>query len=150
LKAPPPPAPVANWTGCYVSAGWGYGFLDDGFSNPAGGASAAHPTTHAAAQGWLGAFGGGCEYQFNGSPLGPLVVGIFGDYDPMDINNVITDPVNDFHHGTLRESDAWFVGARAGILITPTLLSYVSGGWTGAHTDQFNVVNNSNGATGFS
>ena len=25
-KAPPPPAPVYNWTGCYVGGGGGYAF----------------------------------------------------------------------------------------------------------------------------
>ena len=28
-KAAPPPAPVANWTGCYVGVGAGYGMVSE-------------------------------------------------------------------------------------------------------------------------
>ena len=28
-KAPPPPAPVANWTGCYIAGSVGYGLFDN-------------------------------------------------------------------------------------------------------------------------
>jgi outer membrane immunogenic protein len=37
IKAPPPVAPVTNWTGCYVGAGFGYGMYNDDsflFTNP--------------------------------------------------------------------------------------------------------------------
>src|ERR1700730_5564910 len=78
LKAP---APVASWTGCYVSAGWGYGMLDDERS----GSDPTRAGSTSAGKGWLGAFGGGCDYQLNNTPLGPIVIGAFADYDPMDI-----------------------------------------------------------------
>ncbi len=60
LKAPPPLPPAPTWTGCYLSAGVGYGMLDDQRS----GSDPTLPTSTSAAQGWLGAFGGGCDYQF--------------------------------------------------------------------------------------
>ncbi len=136
LKAPPPLPPAPTWTGCYLSAGVGYGMLDDQRS----GSDPTLPTSTSAAQGWLGAFGGGCDYQFNGSSIGPIVVGAFADYDLMNITGNFGDPFNIFHHGTQTEQDAWYVGARAGVLITPKLLTYIDGGWTGAYIDRINIV----------
>ena len=145
LKAPPPlPPPPPSWTGCYLSAGFGYGMLDDERS----GSDPTRPTTTSAAKGWLGALGGGCDYQFNGSPIGPIVIGAFADYDPMDITGHFGDPFNDTHHGTQTEQDAWYVGARAGVLITPKLLSYIDGGWTGANIDRINILHTSGAPTG--
>jgi outer membrane immunogenic protein len=134
-KAAPMPAPVYNWTGCYVSAGWGYGFVDD--QRDVHGLTTA-PRTDSAARGWLAAFGGGCDYQFNGvTPFGPIVVGVFGDYDPSNIKGQYGDPLDAFQTGTFKERDAWYVGGRAGVLITPQFLTYFDGGYTGAH---FNSV----------
>ncbi len=128
-KAPPPPAPT--WTGCYVSAGFGYGMLDDERSGTSFGTPIANSTS--AAKGWLGSFGGGCDYQFNGvTPFGPIVIGAFGDYDPANITGNFGDPVNSSQSGTQTFQDAWYAGARAGLLITPNLLSYFDGGATGA------------------
>jgi outer membrane immunogenic protein len=98
------------------------------------------PNSTSAGKGWLGAFGGGCDYQFNGSPIGPIVVGAFGDYDLANITGSYGDPSNITHTGTQTERDAWYVGGRAGVLITPTLLSYIDGGWTGAQINQINIV----------
>lgn len=135
---PPPPPPAPTWTGCYVSAGWGYGVLDDERSTND---PTTFPTSTSAAKGWLGAFGGGCDYQFNGSsPIGPIVIGAFADYDLMDITGNFGDPFNDTHHGTQTLQDAWYAGGRAGVLITPRFLSYFDGGFTGAHVKQINIV----------
>jgi len=134
LKAPPPPPP--SWTGCYVSAGVGYGMLDDERS----GSDPTRPSSTSAAKGWLGAFGGGCDYQFNGSPIGPIVVGAFADYDLMGISGNFGDPFNSGHYGTQTEQGAWYVGARAGVLITPTLLSYIDGGGTGAQIGRIGIL----------
>ena len=136
LKAPPAPAPVASWTGCYVSAGWGYGMLDDERS----GSDPTRAGSTSAGKGWLGAFGGGCDYQLNNTPLGPIVIGAFADYDPMDITGNYEDVFGDTHHGTQTERDAWYAGVRAGVLVTPKLLAYVSGGWTGANIDKINIL----------
>ncbi len=132
LKAPPPPAPVATWTGCYVSAGFGYGMLDDerSVSNP----SVWAPST-SAGKGWLGAFGGGCDYQVNGTSFGPIVIGAFADYDPMNISGTSGDPSNAFQSGTQTMRDAWYAGARAGVVVLPKLLTYIDGGFTGANID---------------
>src|ERR1700747_2766542 len=88
-----PPPPVYSWTGCYIDAGAGYGFWNQDHStfglidNLAGvpiGVSNTVTTTDGG-RGWLGRFGGGCDYQ------GPMfsnrvVVGVFGDYDVMSLS----------------------------------------------------------------
>jgi len=131
VKAPPPPpAPVANWTGCYLNVGVGYGLLDDerGVRDP----DPIRPNSTSAAKGWLGAFGGGCDYQFSsGGPWGPIVIGAFADYDLMNITGSYGDPSNAGQSGTQTLTDAVYVGARAGVLVTPGLLAYIDGGWTG-------------------
>jgi len=145
VKAPPPPPPAPTWTGCYLSAGFGYGLLDDErtTNDPFD-----FPSSTSAAKGWLGAFGGGCDYQFgSGGPWGPIVIGAFADWDPMDITGNFGDPFNDFHHGTQTLSDAFYVGGRAGVLVTPTLLAYIDGGWTGAHIDAIHIVTPTGGPT---
>jgi len=139
LKAPPPPAPVPTWTGCYVSAGFGYGMLDDERS----GSDPTRPDSTSAAKGWLGTFGGGCDYQFNGSPIGAIVIGAFADYDPMNITGSYGDPFNSTHTGTQTLQDAWYAGARAGVLITPKLLTYIDGGFTAANIGQINILHTS-------
>jgi len=139
LKAPPPPPPAPTWTGCYVSAGFGYGMLDDERS----GSDPTRPDSTSAAKGWLGTFGGGCDYQFNGSPIGPIVIGAFADYDPMNITGSYGDPFNSTHTGTQTLQDAWYAGARAGVLITPKLLTYIDGGFTGANIGQINILHTS-------
>ncbi len=138
LKAPPPP-PAPTWTGCYVSAGFGYGMLDDERS----GSDPTRPDSTSAAKGWLGTFGGGCDYQFNGSPIGPIVIGAFADYDPMNITGSYGDPFNSTHTGTQTLQDAWYAGARAGVLITPKLLTYIDGGFTAANIGQINILHTS-------
>jgi outer membrane immunogenic protein len=97
------------------------------------------PNSTSAGKGWLGAFGGGCDYQFNVSPIGPIVIGAFADYDPMNITGSYGDPNNINHNGTQTESAAWYAGGRAGILVTPNLLTYFDGGWTGAQFNQIGI-----------
>ena len=80
MKAPPAVAPVYNWTGFWISGGFGYGLMDID-----------HSVTSAAApfvafdigqdhggRGWLGKVGAGADYQFAG-PFGSWVVGVFAD-----------------------------------------------------------------------
>lgn len=137
-KAPAMAAAAPSWTGCYVGAGLGYGLLDDeryGTNNP-------RPNSTSAAKGYLGSFGGGCDYQFGGTtPLGPIVIGAFADYDPSSIKGNYGDPFNDSNTATQKMSSAWFAGARAGFLVTPSVLTYASAGWTSAHFNQMNIVN---------
>ena len=81
----PVPVPVANWTGCYVSGGIGYGMQDSenvDYFNPAPAARVQLTTQYdTGGRGWLGRVGAGCDYQFGGIGSWQLVVGVFGDYD---------------------------------------------------------------------
>jgi outer membrane immunogenic protein len=137
-KAPPPAPPPPSWTGCYVDAGVGYGMFNQSHyleDLPTG-----TPLTESAntgGEGWLGRFGGGCDYQFNGS----FVVGAFADYDWRHIHGTFEDTLllsgNDENN-----SSAWHVGGRVGWLPYPNLMTFVSGGYTQARFDAFdwNVI----------
>jgi outer membrane immunogenic protein len=89
----------------------------------------------AGGRGWLGKVGAGCDYQFNSR----FVIGAFGDYDFMSLSGTIQDPLSGLG-GSETERSAWAVGGRVGYLVTPTLLTYVNGGYTGARFDQVNLT----------
>src|SRR5690348_13678280 len=68
LKAPPPPARVMTWTGCYLDGGVGYGMYNqDSISETfPGGAPIGVQVTNGG-RGWLGRLGAGCDYQIASS-----------------------------------------------------------------------------------
>jgi|SRR5215467_380097 len=101
LKAPPAPAPVWSWTGCFVGAQVGWGWQRNNVAQTqfntltSGGvlrifssASSGHVDSSG------GVFGGqlGCDYQFAGG----FVVGVQGTFLGTDINGLVQDP----HNGT--------------------------------------------------
>jgi outer membrane immunogenic protein len=124
MKAPP--APVTSWTGCYLAGGFGYGVWNQDShweTNP--GQVALYATTTAGGRGWFGTVGGGCDWQF--SPR--WVLGVFGDYDFSGLEGTHNNGV---WWGDEKQRSAWAVGGRLGYLITPQLLTYVSGGYSEA------------------
>jgi outer membrane immunogenic protein len=131
-KAPPPPAPAVSWTGCYIDGGVGYGFWNQetyGETDP--GHLPLTNTFTNGGQGWLGRVGAGCDYQIASS----WVVGVFGDYDFMDLHSKNFADVSGI--GSMeKESGAWYVGGRLGYLVTPSLLAYVDGGYTQTRFDR--------------
>jgi outer membrane immunogenic protein len=140
---PPPPAPVYNWTGCFVGAGGGYGMnnVDSwGYaSDPYETVPFNEGTT--GGRGWLGQLSAGCDYQFSTGNFGNWVVGVFGDYEFMDLTGNHIGPTGSVEDDTvanLKENSAWAVGARIGYLITPNFLTYWDGGYTQTHFDQAN------------
>jgi outer membrane immunogenic protein len=142
MKARPAPivaAPVANWTGCYISGGLGYGLWQQenvSYFNPGAPAARVALTGEwdAGGRGWLGRAQGGCDYQFGGIGSWNLVVGLFGDYDFADISGRPSDPATG-GVGTEKLSSQWSVGGRIGLLVNPQLLTYFSAGYTEAHYD---------------
>ena len=152
VKAPPPvaPAPVYNWTGFWVSAGFGYALADieervTGPVAPFGVFDTGHDV---GAKGWLGKVGAGWDYQFAG-PLGNWLIGVFADGQWSNIKGndsffcpvgVCAGPAS--FAGQQQNDWSWAVGARLGYLVTPTLLTYFNGGWTQAHWKQVNWVGN--------
>jgi outer membrane immunogenic protein len=137
LKAPPAPPPVMSWTGCYVDGGLGYGFWnqDHSFNGVAPVGTSVQTTD--GGRGWMGKVGGGCDYQtpwFNNR----LVVGVFGDWDPMSLKGTISPSELFAFPGAgsqpiamnEKETNAWFVGGRVGYLVTPSVMTYFDGGYT--------------------
>jgi outer membrane immunogenic protein len=139
-KALPPPGPT--WTGCYIDGGVGYGLsnIDHNFESLPGPVPMSSTTTNGG-RGWLGRAGGGCDYQFQLSFFNNwnVVIGAFGDYDFSGISGTFDNPADGLG-GTMNQSSAWYAGGRAGILVSPNLLTYVDGGFTQARFDQVNLT----------
>jgi outer membrane immunogenic protein len=134
MKAPPP---AFSWTGCYIGGG-GYGMWNqDNFISASGvgvpGITTASTTS--GGRGWFGTAGAGCDYQVSSS----FVIGAFGDWDFGNIKgqfNPSAIPIV----GTESEKWTWAAGGRIGYLVTPTCLTYFSGGYTEAHFDPVNFA----------
>ena len=113
LKAPLPPAPT--WTGCYLDGGVGYGMYNqDSHSETFPGLVPIGTTITNGGRGWLGRFGGCCDYQFGVTALGNFVIGAFGDYDFMDLQGTFGDPSGPVT-GAEKESGAWYWAAASDI-----------------------------------
>lgn len=143
-KAPAPmPVAVASWTGCYIAGGGGYGLWNqentayDITTNPRTQLTA---TNTAGGRGYFGTVGGGCDYQF---ALGTwqMVVGGFGDYDFASMKGNVDIPVLGAY-GYEKLNSQWSAGGRVGVLVTPSLLTYFSAGYTEAHFNSFNLLSN--------
>jgi outer membrane immunogenic protein len=131
LKAPPPPAPVFSWSGCYVGANWGWGWgkksgvgLSFGFATSRGSFdnNISGPV-----------FGGqlGCNYQWPGSNI---VIGVEGMYDGADINGTGR---SFFDTGGFVQNKIDQIASVTGRLgwngWDPMALFYIKGGWAWAH-----------------
>jgi outer membrane immunogenic protein len=150
-------APVASWTGCYVSGGVGYGMWNQDVSltgnllNANGGVigTVNTATTRDGGRGWLGRVGVGCDYEFGSQ----FLIGAFGDWDwdnlkgtntPNELAIVggFTSPVT----YDVKERNSAAAGLRVGYLPYPNLLTFVSGGWTRARFDEAAETLTLNGA----
>jgi outer membrane immunogenic protein len=135
-KAPPPVAPAYNWTGFYIFGGGGGGLsaADQHIVDTATGL----PLTidqRQGGSGWFGTVGAGYDWQFNTS----WVFGIFGDGQFGSIRGTIQDPLLGIS-GTEKLQDSWAAGVRLGWLVAPNVLSYVNGGYSGAHFSGVNML----------
>jgi len=82
---------------------------------------------------------GGCDYEF--PALGTnFVVGAFGDGAFGSLKGNVTGFADPGISAEEKESNSWAIGGRAGWLVTPRFLSYFSGGYTQAHFDGFNHI----------
>ena len=135
-KAPVAMAPSVNWTGCYVGAGGGGAYVKNDHNDflTAAPNTALGPNLSTGADGWFGTVQAGCDYQFAGTNW---VVGLFGDYDFMDVrgDTSIGGAGRGFAMvtGSQKLDSQWSIGGRAGYLVLPQLLTYVSGGYTQGH-----------------
>lgn len=113
LKAPLAPA-TANWTGCCVDAGAGYGMWNQNhYAETFPALIAVTPGITTGGEVWLGRIGGGCDYQFAIPKLGNFVVGAFGDYDFAKLTGIYQEPTIGLI-GSEAETGAWAVGGRVG------------------------------------
>jgi len=130
VKAPPAPAPVYTWTGCYIGGNIGWAQVSAHFDD-----SRLGDDGRLSKSGFAGGGQIGCDYQFASN----WVFGIQGLIDGTDINRSrlsIIDPRFTSHHDV-----NWFatVTARLGYLFTPSFLFYVKGGW-GSVNERFSVT----------
>jgi outer membrane immunogenic protein len=125
------PRAAARWSGVYVNAGAGYGmWTADTTTTQAGAGLAANVIAHPERQGgkgWLGRAGGGYDYQV--SPY--IVAGLLADFDFSSLKGTLQDP-DIVVSGELKQKWSWSVGGRAGLLLQPSLLAYLEGGYTSA------------------
>ena len=131
-----PAAPaVHNWTGFYIGAGGGYGMFNlDSSITQNGTRVSANQTV--GGRGWFGTLGGGFDYQFTSR----IVAGVFADWDFSDIKGNWSDPYWE-EGGPIKQKWAWYVGGRAGYVITPDLLAYIGGGFTQARFSDVHFFN---------
>jgi outer membrane immunogenic protein len=122
-----------------VNGGGGYGLWNiDHFGKDEFGAQTS--TVTSGGRGWLGTVGGGCDYQFSpGSGWwSNWAVGVFADYDFMDLHKNFQSAVFTDFAGEQKEKSAWAVGGRIGYLVTPNVFTYWNGGYTETRFDQIN------------
>jgi outer membrane immunogenic protein len=133
---PPPPAPVANWTGCYVGGGGGFGMYNQETTEFAAGPPRVQlsNTWTNGGRGYFGTVQGGCDYQFD-----QFVIGAFGDYDFSSIKGRFGNTAG-ARTGDEKLSSSFAVGGRAGWIALPGLLTYISAGYTEATFDAFNIA----------
>src|SRR5450759_2368827 len=121
------PAPVANWTGCYIGGNIGGAF---------GNASATDNITGASISGNGSGFAGGgqigCDYQFGGG----FVIGARELLDYTSNNKSGTIGAGPLTNTVVNFNNQWFdtLTARLGYAVQPTWLLYFQGGAAWAHT----------------
>ena len=139
--AAPMPAPVYNWTGCYVDGGFGYAlYTQDHYGESFPSTGSVTPSSTTGGRGWYGQAGGGCDYQFTLGNLGNFIVGVLADYDFMSIKGNIQTGFGDI--GQEKQTNTWVAGGRIGYLVNPNVLTYFSGGYTQAKFNSMTFVNN--------
>jgi outer membrane immunogenic protein len=121
-------APIYNWTGFYINGGGGYGMWDaDVDTRTTVGGSVLTTTQRMGGDGYFGTVGAGYDWQFSPSWVG----GIFADGQFGSIRGTTQDAFNGVS-GREKDQTNWAAGVRVGYLVTPTVLSYVNGGYSGA------------------
>jgi outer membrane immunogenic protein len=121
------PALQQIWTGFYGNLGVGYGLWDAETTTDTPGRCVSCATTNHSGRGWLGEAGAGYDYQINER----FVAGVLFNYDFSDLRGKSSDAV--FTTSDNSNDSTWFIGVRAGWLMTPAILNYWSVGYTQTH-----------------
>ena len=128
-KAPVAVAPAYNWTGFYIFGGGGGGIsASDQHVETTVGAIPLTIDQRQGGSGWFGTVGLGYDWQFSGT----WVAGVFADGQFGSIRGTVQDPTLGITANQKLE-DSWAAGVRLGVLVAPNVLSYVNGGYSGAH-----------------
>jgi outer membrane immunogenic protein len=136
VKAPPPPAPVYTWTGCYIGGNVGWARTEsrlriNGFEDG-----------RLSSDGFAGGGQIGCDLQF---PNSNWLIGIRGMFDAMSSNDddhfSVLFPADRFHN---RSRSFATINGRVGYLWSQTFLVYATGGWGFVRNrfDMFDTVRN--------
>jgi outer membrane immunogenic protein len=129
VKAPAPIAVAPSWTGFYIFGGGGGGlWAADQYVQTTGAAIPLTITQRQGGSGWFGTVGLGYDWQVNPT----WVVGVLADGQFGSIKGTFQDPIAGWT-GTTKLQDSWAAGMRVGYLVAPNVLSYVNGGYSGAH-----------------
>jgi outer membrane immunogenic protein len=140
-KAPPPP-PVYSWTGFYIFGGAGGGLWNaDQHTQTTGAGVPLAIDQRNGGSGWFGTVGAGYDWQVSPS----WVVGVLADGQFGSLRGDIHDTVFGIT-GFEKIEDQWAAGLRVGYLVAPNVLSYVNGGYSGAHFSGANFVSTVSGA----
>jgi outer membrane immunogenic protein len=131
---------TADWTGLYANAGIGYGFWSAQTTTDAPAGCVSCATTDFAGRGWLGEVGLGYDYQVSHR----VVAGLLVNYAIADMRGNVGDSV--FTTAKTSNESTWFVGLRAGWLMTPDVLNYWSVGYTHTHFSGARLRNSFTGA----
>ena len=134
-----PRAPI--WAGFYVGAGIGYGHLvaENNYWEP----TFASSWKGEGAAGGLGTFVLGFDRQLRDR----YVAGAFAEFDWSSIEITYEDTVTP--EQVFRIRSAFSVGGRAGYLLTPTTLLYVTGGYTWAQGKSDRYFDIASGGTNY-
>ena len=150
-KAPAYKAPVAvapSWTGFYIGAGGGRGMydLDTQLVSTVTGAPV-NVSLDQGGRGWLATAQIGYDYQFGGNWL----IGAFVDGDWSRIRGSHTGESGNVGliAGDMTLNRSWAVGGKFGYLVNPSLMSFVSGGFTQAHFNGTTYANLAGTPDGF-
>jgi outer membrane immunogenic protein len=109
-----------------------------------GGLATTSQTTTAGGRGGFGTVQVGCDYQLSGD----WVIGAFADWDFGSLGGK-PELSNERWFGTEKQNWSWAVGGRVGYLVPPRLLAYVSGGYTQAHHQGFELFFTDDGDLGY-
>jgi outer membrane immunogenic protein len=130
----PAAATGPNWNGFYIGAGIGAGAVVHDLT-----ISEHHDTVTLDGIGGEGIFGT-VTIGYDRVIRPDWVAGVFADYDFSNIRSRASD---DWDSGSLDHRNSWSIGARLGMLTSPSTLVYATGGYTQAEfnvSDGFNDV----------
>jgi outer membrane immunogenic protein len=138
----PPPIVTPSWTGFYIFGGGGGGlWAGDQHTETFPGHVPLAIDTRNGGSGWFGTVGAGYDWQVNTG----WVAGIFADGQFGSLRSTILDTTNGLT-GFEKIQDQWAAGVRVGYLVAPNVLSYVNGGYSGAHFSGTSMISTFSGA----